>query len=397
MSDPVTNVEIEDVLSSIRRLVTEESQPGHRKLAREKPDSQDRLVLTPALRVADAPDTIEDEPAHTKLDAFVFQHHPRVVPSEPEPQEAVLPDVSQPTEVSDDVGEADASESASDDDMDYPDDVSDTADVTEREGSPWSDPGATLFEAAHQMAEISDGDDKSEDEDEGGSVQPVSLHAYRLEPDQQTDTSELQESGPDSDAVATDAEHAEPEPGFDVEGEQDEDMQSAAPGTAPALDIADETSETHDDWQAAPAVAVERPAEEATDTDLRVASLSAKIEALEATIGDTPDQWEPDGVGGDDYAGTPVQTLKWQDHDDQDQNETFDAIDESPDAAAKAVSELDVLVSDEAILDEESLRELVTDIVREELQGALGERITRNVRKLVRREIHRALTAQELD
>ena len=40
---------------------------------------------------------------------------------------------------------------------------------------------------------------------------------------------------------------------------------------------------------------------------------------------------------------------------------------------------------------------LVADIVREELQGALGERITRNVRKLVRREIHRALTAQELD
>ena len=40
---------------------------------------------------------------------------------------------------------------------------------------------------------------------------------------------------------------------------------------------------------------------------------------------------------------------------------------------------------------------MVTDIVREELQGALGERITRNVRKLVRREIHRALVAQELD
>ena len=48
-------------------------------------------------------------------------------------------------------------------------------------------------------------------------------------------------------------------------------------------------------------------------------------------------------------------------------------------------------------MDEESLRELVADIVRQELQGALGERITRNVRKLVRREIHRALTAQELE
>ena len=49
------------------------------------------------------------------------------------------------------------------------------------------------------------------------------------------------------------------------------------------------------------------------------------------------------------------------------------------------------------VLDEDALRELVSDIVREELQGALGERITRNVRKLVRREIHRALAAQELE
>lgn len=53
---------------------------------------------------------------------------------------------------------------------------------------------------------------------------------------------------------------------------------------------------------------------------------------------------------------------------------------------------------DEAeLLDEAALRELVRDIVLQELQGALGERITRNVRKLVRREIYRALAAQDLD
>lgn len=51
---------------------------------------------------------------------------------------------------------------------------------------------------------------------------------------------------------------------------------------------------------------------------------------------------------------------------------------------------------DEAFLDENSLRDLVAETVRQELQGALGERITRNVRKLVRREIQRALNSQEL-
>ena len=55
------------------------------------------------------------------------------------------------------------------------------------------------------------------------------------------------------------------------------------------------------------------------------------------------------------------------------------------------------LDSETKLLDEDALRDMVGDIVRLELQGALGERITRNVRKLVRREIHRALTAQELD
>ena len=49
------------------------------------------------------------------------------------------------------------------------------------------------------------------------------------------------------------------------------------------------------------------------------------------------------------------------------------------------------------LLDENALRDIIRETVREELQGALGERITRNVRKLIRSEIHRALAAQELE
>lgn len=48
-------------------------------------------------------------------------------------------------------------------------------------------------------------------------------------------------------------------------------------------------------------------------------------------------------------------------------------------------------------LDEEMLRDIVREIIREELAGTLGERITRNVRKLVRVEINRALTAREFE
>jgi cell pole-organizing protein PopZ len=52
---------------------------------------------------------------------------------------------------------------------------------------------------------------------------------------------------------------------------------------------------------------------------------------------------------------------------------------------------------DDTVVDEEFLRDIVSEIVREELQGELGERITRNVRKLVRREIHRAMASRDFD
>lgn len=50
-----------------------------------------------------------------------------------------------------------------------------------------------------------------------------------------------------------------------------------------------------------------------------------------------------------------------------------------------------------AVLDEAALGEIVRQVLRAELQGELGERITRNVRKLVRAEINRALLARDLD
>ena len=43
------------------------------------------------------------------------------------------------------------------------------------------------------------------------------------------------------------------------------------------------------------------------------------------------------------------------------------------------------------ILDEEALRGVINTIVRDELQGELGERIARNLRKLVRRELGQVL------
>jgi hypothetical protein len=47
------------------------------------------------------------------------------------------------------------------------------------------------------------------------------------------------------------------------------------------------------------------------------------------------------------------------------------------------------------ILDEEALRGVINAIVREELQGELGDRISRNLRKLIRRELAEILEARD--
>ena len=45
--------------------------------------------------------------------------------------------------------------------------------------------------------------------------------------------------------------------------------------------------------------------------------------------------------------------------------------------------------------DEAALRALIAEVVREELRGEFGERVTRNLRKLVRQELLRVLAARD--
>lgn len=71
----------------------------------------------------------------------------------------------------------------------------------------------------------------------------------------------------------------------------------------------------------------------------------------------------------------------------------------APDADEESAAgeTVEVAPEEETVIDEAMLRELVAQIVRDELQGAVGERITHNVRRLIRREIARALTLQDFE
>lgn len=329
MSNPVTNAEVEDVLSSIRRLVSEDKRPIQIQNA---VPANDRLVLTPALRVAEESDDESD------LDALEFEE----------------------------------------------DDLDDLAVEAEQD-------------SAEQL---------SEQDEEMDLDDPA--HDYEADP-------------------------------YNFADDDDEDGEGDLELDFSALKIEDEDNDRP----------IDAPAAAKTDTSDagsgKAAALSAKIEALETAIGKISDTWEPDEPGSDEYSGTEEPAMAWEDdddheemgalldvedkeedecddhdHDDDDEVDAYHDADDSQAAPMPATPQAEpepqpglmaaqpsqddtheedrfAYGNDDQLIDEEALRDLVSDIVRAELQGALGERITRNVRKLVRREIHRALTAQELE
>ncbi|MEX5563164.1 hypothetical protein SM764_07060 [Pseudophaeobacter sp. 1A16562] len=355
MSEPVTQAEIEDVLSSIRRLVSEDDRKGAARVTGSaepaspepaEPRSEKaatRLVLTPALRVSEAKPEAAD-PIDT---AYAREVPPEVTDISASSIPAVEVDTDL-TSVATDETDAGAAGSAVEPAEETPaeeaqspsdEDATDAA-----EDAPWKDPWATLYQAAGVTG---------------------------------------------------------------VEGFQDASDEVEAKSEASLSDAMLEETDPAD----------------------RVFAVVQKITELEAKVARSEEQWEPDGRSSDPYAGTNVETLQWQDHHDEDpaSEETAEEVVSWPESEATAdtaedagpefgpatetehadpargiaeeaitVETLGALTEEDTYLDEESLRELVAEIVREELQGALGERITRNVRKLVRREIHRALAAQDL-
>ena len=338
MSEPVIDTEIEDVLSSIRRLVSEETGVQPRPEPVRKPLHEERLVLTPALRVSEVVAVVPQETVVSQDSADVSIEPEKLHLADPE--------------------------------------------------TPWSDPDTTLYEAAEILGDESGGD---QDDPDASDLDALLEELQTVDPDSEADDQSADYGDDTQDVAAVPAEQQPAEM-----GRAQDQPDSAEPDPKQDDDHIDHSPKAaaHDD----------------------LSPLSAKIAALETAIGETQDQWEPDGQAGDDYAGTTVQTLAWMDHDDAEEPEQHIHIadtptatdDTGPDPQTSGAgvtlerdfsddADLDFLGSEDTVMDEESLRELVADIVRQELQGALGERITRNVRKLVRREIHRALTTQELD
>lgn len=135
-------------------------------------------------------------------------------------------------------------------------------------------------------------------------------------------------------------------------------------------------------------------------------SLEDRIAELEAAVGARPDEWEPDGsedsaqempdrfvfqhrplpLGGREAAVEPLVLQAFREED----------VEEEDDDSGTEAGGIDIS-TDAALPDEDALRDMVAEIVRQELQGELGQKVTRNIRKLVRREIRRALASSDFD
>lgn len=388
MSDPVTQVEIEDVLTSIRRLVSENGRPETRVSESvvtpapqteedESPDAADRLVLTPALRVPEVDEAEQDsqneapeELAATSDVLGFFKHQPT-------------------TESADENDGADREAMA--------DQETDSVFVLDANGPEETAAEAPLEETPSAVEWAAE----EFDEDEGIALSEAQELDSRIV--QWGRIGQSEEDLPYEPDEAGDSDYA----GTDVQPLNWDEAEAAgmsASGGEDAVtpeDFADQVAEgsAQEDWAADSQDVQEselaslqdtpelhKDAHESEDPD----PVEFVVDEAEPDDGETAHSQSADTNSYEAFEASVDEVAARLEAD------AHDFVTETAEAAlAPELQEFDP--GEDAFLDEAMLRDLVGDIVRQELQGALGERITRNVRKLVRREIHRALAAHELD
>ena len=352
MSEPMTKFEIEDVLSSIRRLVSEDVS--------QKPARPDLLVLTQALRVPGAE-------AGVKFRRSVQTEVPDPVDAE------ALAESDSP--------EAEAAELV---DWEAAEAEFEGADAFFGAAPPDDD---VLSEAGPErsledrIVELESVIARSDEEFEPDGSEDPDTHTPRFFPRSSTSRPLAAEPVPaeaeaeaaaDQDLSAFSAPDPEPvgddfmagfgDTAYDAEAEEE-------PGVAAATEP--------DPFEIDPFAA---PQAEAPPADV------ADGDTTEADIA------EPEAAQAEAPAAAELEPADDRQIDADNLYAPADSAEPSDLARPRAGG----TAIEEALIDEDALREIVGALVREELRGELGERITRNVRRLIRREIHRAMSLQEL-
>ncbi|WP_099825705.1 hypothetical protein [Oceaniglobus indicus] len=333
MSDSVTNVEIEDVLSSIRRLVSVDA-------SRTPPRNDAKSAQT-----FSAPDRATPQaPRPPRGEKLVLTSDLRVKPGDPRR----MPPRTDTDTLKQRIAELEAAVNAQSTEFE-PDGSEDTS-----QHRPSSIPHRTARPSETAVLPLS-------------SDGIVDVGAFVLQDDMRT-----------AEAPNLSGERA------DETDEPEGAAEDAPTWSEISASLSDETLMAHlEAAQGADAFAADRAADaneaaQASDDDAGVSH---------------PESGHDAGQPQDDSAErTFAEVLDAEHH----RAHPFNASGMADDLAHAGGNDLS-LDDEDTLIDEEALREMVSEIVRQELQGALGERITRNVRKLVRREIMRAISIRDFE
>ena len=351
MSDSASRTDVEDVLSSVRRLVSSEVPRTRRP---DLPKGPGALVLTDAQRVEKAVSkgraakSLEDRIA--ELEAAVSSREDEYEPDGSEDQSQHRPDR-----------------------MVY----SRPPDEAERDQA--KDAALRLNRLSLVRPVTSRDEDAKDDEPVTESPRVRFRHARQAAAQDEADDTSMAQEAPMAEDVSDTSppESAELRPFRNpddmvgrVHARMDGDELGPPPG--PGHNGFSERLEPYESNPEVQEATTDASADtEPSDDDDFEAALSEALAKPEADV--APD--EPD-----DDADRPPS--------DEDE----------PSYAAPTVEPVGSLTEDALEgIDEELLRPLVAKLIREELQGELGERITRNVRKLVRREILRAINSSDFE
>lgn len=392
MSERLNSVDIEDVLSSIRRLVSDEQRPAARAAAQpaapapapadvaatvapvaptapmappaEDALQADKLILTPALRIA--PGSEEEEAAPPDA---------AEAPSDPAPAfhsvrhagatarvDAVMDQVARGLEESD-------WEAPSEPPAEFASDWIAAEDITPPEPAPMAFdlPGRPASRPEAGLAPGLTAVTSDVETDESGDAWPTEDWAAPGEPDM----------------VAPDRGGEDPGwAGIDPVSIDRMSASAQSEDAAMTIEIVGEDGADAPEWARMEQEALDQALDEVMSDPLADAALAGAGLAAAATS----------ASGAARAAQEPPRDAGWADAAEaQIRRELEDK------AEASVFARFDDDDHDDRAFDEEMLRDLVRDIIREELQGALGERITRNVRKLVRSEIARALAVRDFE
>ena len=414
MADSVTNVQIEDVLSSIRKLVSEEVRAQTRDGS-----AANRAPARPASVVPDPAPEPEAKPADDRL---ILTQSLRVTP--PTTEE---PEVEEPEAIED---EADFVHAEAEDD---PQCEAEVMNLMQRVAAVAPDPDVTVEEDEPEAPEA---EAAEVEDDDTATIEPETIKASFVpevapQPTPAAKADAAPEEETESDVIPTflrrsgvaslkqriaDVEEAVSSSGGEWEPDVDEDSDAAPEPESSSVPWEDHFAE-EDDLESL--LDVDEPADEDfaeasfADDELNIDfdTIRAEVELggadarRDAYLVEEEDE-EPELAASEPVATgpRPVETAakqptaeeaaEWE--DDLPEEEQSRPASRSYSAEPYADDQAALSADDPTLLDEDMLRDMVAEIVRQELQGALGERITRNVRKLVRREIHRALSARDI-